>query len=165
MKRSVLASISILLIAVLFHSPAFSAEKEHILLNNIAEMEKTIINAKGEKEIVRVPAAKIFPGDEVIFTITYENISDKAVDNFVIVDPVPEHMFYKDGSATGNGTNITFSVDKGKTYNTPEKLKVSGEDGKERKAEASEYTDIRWALKNSLQPGEKGKVEFKTELE
>ncbi|MBI4826559.1 MAG: DUF11 domain-containing protein [Nitrospirae bacterium] len=165
MKRSVLSSISILLIAVLFHSPAFSAEKEHILLNNIAEMEKTIVNAKGEKEIVRVPAAKIIPGEEVIFTITYENISGKSVDNFVIVDPVPEHMFYKEGSASGKGADITFSVDRGKTYHLPEKLKIIGEDGKERKAEASEYTDIRWALKNSLQPGEKGKVEFKAELE
>lgn len=165
MKRSVLASISILLTAVLFSGPAFSDEKEHIKLNNIAEMEKTVVNAEGEKEIVRVQAAKVLPGNEIIFTITYENISDQAIDNVVIVNPVPEHMFYKDGSASGKDTDITFSVDNGKAYNKPDKLKVMGEDGKERKAEASEYTDIRWVVKSSIKPGENGRVEFKAELE
>lgn len=165
MKRKVLASLLIMLIAVLFYGPAFSEEKEHILLNNIAEMEKAIVNAKGEKEIVRIPAVKVLPGEEVIYTITFENVSDKAADKFTIVDPVPEHMFYKGGSAAGKGTDITFSVDKGKTYDTPEKLKVIGEDGKERKAEPHEYTNIRWIVTGSLKPGEKGKVEFRAELE
>ncbi|MDO8282968.1 MAG: hypothetical protein Q7U10_10180 [Thermodesulfovibrionia bacterium] len=165
MKRLFLVSLATLFITALLHIPAYSQDKGHIMLTNMAEIEKTVVNEKGEKEIVRVPAEKVLPGDKVIYTIKYENVSDKAAENVAIVDPVPEHMFYKDGSASGKGTDITFSVDKGKTYNVPEKLKVIGEDGKERKAEASEYTDIRWVMKNSLQPGEKGKVEFQAELE
>lgn len=165
MKRFFLASLTALFITALLHSPACSQDKGHIMLTNRAEIEKTVINDKGEKEILRVPAVKGLPGDKIIYTIEYENVSDKEAENIVIIDAVPEHMLYQDGSATGAGMEITFSVDRGKTYDIPENLKVIGEDGKERKADASEYTAIRWVLKSKLLPSQKGAVSFTAEIE
>ena len=83
----------------------------------------------------------------------------------VITNPVPEHMNYKGGSAAGEGMAITFSIDGGNSYDRPENLKVKNTDGKERIAEPSEYTHIRWVLNGSIQPGEGGEVIFRAILQ
>jgi len=141
-------------------------EKEgHIDLRSVAEMEQEIVNEKGEAEVVRVPAQKVLPGAEVIFTTFYENTSREKADNVVITNPVPEHMNYKGGSAAGAGAAITFSIDGGNSYDRPENLKVKNTDGKERIAEPSEYTHIRWVLNGSIQPGEGGEVIFRAILQ
>jgi hypothetical protein len=74
-------------------------------------------------------------------------------------------MLYKDGSAGGEGTVITFSVDDGKTYDVPGNLKVLDADGKERSAVASDYTHIRWTLEKSVSPEAVGYVSFRAILE
>jgi uncharacterized repeat protein (TIGR01451 family) len=139
-------------------------EKGHIMLKNIAQMEKVVINDKGEQEAVRVPAATVVPGDEVIYTISYENISDHVAESVVITDPVPENTFYVADSAKGEGTDITFSIDNGITYDKPEKLVMVLNDGTSVKAEPSEYSNIRWTIMNDLQPGESGDVSFRVEI-
>lgn len=165
MKRIILTTLSLLFAGFVFLSAASAQEEGHINLKTVAEVEKVIVNENGEKETIRVPAAKVIPGDEVIYTISYWNIGDEPAEKVVITDPIPEHMLYTGGNVSGEGMEITFSVDDGNTYDKPENLKVIGEDGKERKAILSEYTHIRWTMKRDLQPGEEGKVEFRAELE
>ena len=60
-----------------------------------------------------MPAEKIVPGDEVIYTVSATNICDEPADNVVIDNPVPEHMDYLANSAIGPGTEVTFSIDSG----------------------------------------------------
>ena len=48
------------------------------------------------------------------------------------------------------GADITFSVDGGERFDVPERLRLVGEDGVRRVAKSSEYTHIRWHLRNSL---------------
>jgi len=141
------------------------AEEGHIGLRSVAEMEQEIVNEKGEVEVVRVTAQKVLPGAEVIFTTFYENISSEKADDVIITNPVPEHMNYQGGSAAGEGAAITFSVDGGNSYDRPENLKVKDADGKERVAEPSEYTHIRWTLERSVLPGEGGEVVFRAILQ
>jgi len=133
-------------------------------LTTVAELEVEVINEDGEKEIQRVEAAKVVPGDEVIYTIHYANNGEMPVENVVITDPVPEHMLYLAGSAAGEGTSIAFSVDDGKTFAEPQELTVVGTDGKSRLAEASDYTHIRWILGGPLTPELKGHVGFRAQL-
>ena len=165
MKHLFFTALAFMLTAFVFAGHADAQDKGHIELTTVAEIEKVVVNETGEKETMLVPAAKVLPGDEVIYRITYRNISDKPVENIVITDPVPEHMFYKGGSASGEGMEITFSIDGGKTYDTPDKLIKTLDDGSKVMAEASEYTNISWAMKRDLQPGEKGEVSFWAELE
>jgi uncharacterized repeat protein (TIGR01451 family) len=165
MKRCAFIVLSILLSVLLGTTAVWAQKKGIIELEAVAEQEKEVINDKGKKEITRVPVARVVPGDEVIYTFNYTNIGEEPADNVVITDPVPEHMVYTEGSAKGAETAITFSVDKGTTYDLPIKLTVVGADGKKRPAKGSDYTHIKWTLQRALAPGEKGRVSFRARLE
>ena len=136
-----------------------------IRLKAVAEVEVTVVNDKGETEVKRVPAAKVVPGTEVIYTITVSNLGDQAADSVVVTDPIPENTTYVDRSAFGAGTKITFSVDGGKSYDLAGKLKVKDAAGKLRAATASDYTHIRWVLNFTLKPKDVAPVWFKARLD
>jgi uncharacterized repeat protein (TIGR01451 family) len=165
MKRCVFIVLSILLSTLLGATAVWAQEKGIIELEVVASQEKEVINDRGEKEIMRIPVTRVVPGDEVIYTLNYTNIGKEPADSVIITDPVPEHMIYAEESAEGVDTAITFSVDKGTTYDFPAVLTVVGTDGKERPAKGSDYTHIKWTLKRSLAPGETGRVSFRARLE
>lgn len=165
MKRITVMSIFMLLAAFVGSGSAWAQQKGGIELTAVAEIEAEQVNKEGKKEIKRLPAAKVLPGDEVIYTVYYTNAGREPAGEVVITNPIPQHMVYKEGSASGEGTVITFSVDSGKTYDVPENLTVRDADGKERRAEASEYTHIRWTLQKSLLQDAKGHVSFRAKLE
>lgn len=160
-------AILILTISVLvFTAVASQAEEGSIKLTALSEVDIEVINDKGEKEIKRVDAAsaKVVPGDTVIFSVLYENVGKEATDNVVITNPVPEHMTYLSGTASGEAASIDFSVDKGATYKLPKDLRIKNKEGKEVLAEPSDYTDIRWTLNGPLPSGAKGAVSFRATL-
>jgi len=160
----IMLSVQVFILSNLY--PAFAQQAGHIELKCVAESEIEVVNEKGEKEIQRVKAAKVVPGDEVIYTIYYTAIGQEDVDDIVINNPIPEHMVYKEGSATGaDYANINFSIDEGKSFDAPENLKVKDAEGNERLALANEYTHVRWMLNNSVKPGETGQVSFRALLE
>ncbi|MBI4843746.1 MAG: DUF11 domain-containing protein [Nitrospirae bacterium] len=165
MTKKVLTVLSLLLLFLSFQ--AIAADKDGIELKAVSEVDMIIKNEQGKEEVIRVAAAEaeVKPGDTVIFTTYYSNKGKETASDIVINNPMPENMLYIGGSASGKDTVITFSIDKGKTYNTPDKLKVTGKDGKERTAEPSEYTNIRWAMKKDIKPGEEGFVVFKAKVE
>ena len=55
------------LMACAFGSQAFAQAQGCIVLKSTAETEKEVVNDKGEKSKVLVPAGKIVPGTEVIW--------------------------------------------------------------------------------------------------
>jgi uncharacterized repeat protein (TIGR01451 family) len=96
-----------------------------------------------------VDADEVVPGDEVIYTLEIRNTSAIALPPPTVDYPVPEHMRYVENSAIGAGADVSFSVDGGRTFDRPEKLKLAGVQG-ERPATAADYTHIRWQLKHIL---------------
>ena len=164
MQKKVLV---VIMLALLMPVSAWAQQKGAIELKSVAEVEITEVNAKGEKVIKRVDTAKakVVPGDLVIFSTYYTNISNKPAEQVMITNPVPEHMQYVDGSAAGKGAAIEFSVDGGKSYSTPDKLKVTDASGKTRKALASDFTHIKWTVSRPVAPGGKGDVSFKAKLQ
>jgi len=135
-----------------------------IRLKAVAEIEVPVVNDKGETEVKRMPATKVVPGTEVIYTITVSNVGDQSADNVVVTDPIPENTTYVDRSAFGAGTKITYSVDDGKSYDLAEKLKVKDAAGNLRTATANDYTHIRWVLNFTLKPKDVAPVWFKARL-
>ncbi len=127
-----------------------------------AEKEVTVTTG-GKKEVKLVPVEKALPGDVVLFTNHYTNAGSTPAENAAITNPMPQHMVYIDGSAFGAGTTITFSVDKGKTFDVPAKL-TKTDKGRNRPARADEYTNIRWTFTSPLPPGKAGDVGFKARL-
>ena len=145
---------------ILAASISFSAYAAGVEFSNRAEVDITTVK-DGKKEIKRVPAKKVAPDGEVIYTTTFKNTIDKAISNIVVTNPVPANMLYTADSATGANTVITYSVDGGKIYDAAEKLTVTGKDGKQRPAQAADFTHIRWVYKGDLSTGKSSDVGFR----
>ena len=150
-------SIGILGVAKFAHAD----EGGHIKLQTIVQKEVMVTDAAGKTRRELVPAGKVTPGDEVVYTIYFENVQYKPVDNVEIVDAIPVHTQYKSSSAFGPGTKINFSVDGGQTFDRPENLKVARQDGTLRLATANDYSHVRWIYEPALREGQKAYVRFR----
>jgi uncharacterized repeat protein (TIGR01451 family) len=150
------------ILACSFGSQAFAQDQGCIVLKSVAEQEKEVVNAKGEKTKQLVAAAKIVPGMEVVWTITASNVCKVPSEKVTINNPVPEHMNYVADSAFGAGSDITYSLD-GQTFGAPTQLSVA-ENGAKRQARADEYRHIRWVFRSPLQPGASAVARFRAVL-
>jgi uncharacterized repeat protein (TIGR01451 family) len=143
-------------------APSVSAQAVELVTK--AEKEIEVIE-KGVKVKKLSPPQKMVPGDEVLYTVTYTNKTAKPAENVNVVNPVPKHTRYIIGSAAGDNAEITFSVDGGKNFATPDKLTVAIKDksGKDsvRPAGGADYTHIRWVIKQNVAPGQSGSVRFR----
>ena len=155
-----LIKLSTILTLAMFSSLALA----QIEVKTVAEIEVTEINDKGEKIVKRAAPTTVVPSTEVIYTITAKNTGTDPADNIVVTNPVPKETVYVDGSAFGAGTNITFSVDGGKAYAKPDKLKVKDKDGKPRPATAKDYTHVRWTFLFNLQPSQEAPVWYRARV-
>ena len=153
---------AIALIACAFGSQAFAQAQGCIVLKTIAETEKEVVNDKGEKSKVLVPAGKAIPGTEVVWTVTANNVCKQPADKVAINNPVPEHMTLVPNSAFGAGSDISFSAD-GQKFAAAGQLTVV-ENGAPRPARADEYKHIRWVFKNPLPPGATAVARFRAVL-
>lgn len=137
------------------------AQSNPIVVKHVAETEVTVTNAQGVAERKRMPVERAVPGTEVIYTTTFTNTGAKPAGNIAITNPIPADTTFVSGSAFGDNTDITFSIDGGKTYLPADKLRVRTADGKERAAAAADYTHIRWAYRGDLAPSRTGTAGFR----
>jgi len=166
MKKAAISVVMPILIMLSGGLESISAQESgKIELTVIAQKQIEVTGENGEKILQLVPADKVVPGDEVIYTITYTNNGDEPAENLAVTNPIPEHMRYVGGSASGEGGVITYSVDNGKEYGLPENLKVKDADGKEVQARPEHYTHIKWAMSEPVAPQASGSVTFRAKLE
>lgn len=135
-----------------------------IQLTSLAEIESVITDESGKQTVKRIPAKKVVPGKDVIYTLVFENTGTLPGNDIVIQNPIPEHTVYKVDSASGSDTRVSYSVDGGKSFASAEALTVKQPDGSTRQATAADYTTIRWEYIKPLPPGEKSSVEFRVVL-
>ena len=145
-------------------SMAVANPSNAIEVSSIVELEVISLDGQGNEIIKRIPAEKVTPGSEVIYTTRFKHNGAEPAEDIVISNPIPEHTIYKVGSAQGDGTEMLYSADGGKSFHQRDQLTVVGQDGSTRVAEAKDYTDIRWTYKGKLQPGDEGTVEFRVVL-
>jgi len=131
-----------------------------IELKTVAEIQEAYVDARGNEATRLVPAAKVVPGDEVVWTIVANNVCTTAAGDVAITNPVPQHMRYVGSSAFGPGASIVFSLD-GNTFAAPESLVVAEADGTRRPARADEYSAIRWVLPRPMGPSEQLVVRYR----
>jgi len=125
-------------------------------------VEKLATKLVGGREVtVLQPADHLVAGDAVIYTLEVRNAGPTGVDDYAFTSPIPEHMVYVADSAVGPGADISYSVDGGRTFASPEELFVHGADGKQRAAVAADYTHIRWQLRNRLKTGSMALARFR----
>jgi uncharacterized repeat protein (TIGR01451 family) len=159
-------SIEILTTAGLLLMAATAVAQEaagRLTIKAIAEVESKS-TAHGREVVKLIPADRVVPGDQVIYTLEVRN-TGAALEAPVVVHPVPEHMRYVADSAVGPGAEVSYSVDAGRSFDRAENLKVPGKDGEPRPAVAADYTHIRWRLKNSLKANSVAFVRFRAQVE
>ena len=139
------------------------AEDGAIRFSNNAFKQVISKAADGSVKYDYVEPGLVLPDDLILYEIVFENISDQEVSNIVVNNPIANNSQYRGGSATGDSTEITFSVD-GKNFAAADALTVKDQTGKTMKAKPEDYTAIRWVYKKALKPGEKGKVTYKTTI-
>jgi uncharacterized repeat protein (TIGR01451 family) len=163
MKRIAILSFALLLPT--WSASAVAEDKNGVEVRIDVSVEVKEKAADGSEQVKRVPATKIPPGVAAIYTLHADNKGSKPADNVVVVDAIPEHTDYVDGSASTQGAALTFSADGGKTWAAKDKLVVKGKDGALRAANADEITHIRWQFEKPIAPGESRAVEFRARVE
>jgi len=140
-----------------------NAEEGAIRFSNNAFKQVVSKAADGSVQYDYIEPGLVLPDDVILYEIVFENISDQDVSNIVINNPIPNNSKYRDHSAMGDSTVITFSVD-GKNFAPANALTVKDRTGKTWQAKPEDYVAIRWVYKKTLKPGEKGKVSYKTSI-
>ena len=137
-----------------------------IKLSVTAEKEVTVKEA-GREVKKRTAAETIEPGEEIIYTIRYVNRGDLEATNVDVKNPVPINTVYVSGSASGKGSDITFSADEGKTFGKSSSVtfQVRDANGKKitRNAEPENYTHVRWIIKQ-IDPGQSGELGYRVRV-
>lgn len=166
LRNAVFSSRLFSIISMLAATSAFALAQEqaHLDVTTIVQKEEVFVNENGEEEKRLVDASTVVPGERVVYTITFRNVSDELADNVIITNPIDSNLTYVDGSAFGPGTVIEFSVDGGKSWGAPDALQVSEANGT-RPAVAGDFTHVRWVIENELAAGAHGVVRFTAVLD
>jgi len=143
---------------------AKAAESEHgIALSMAVSEEIEEVNMVGNKITRLVDANSVVPGDRLVYVTTVKNRSQQSAENVSIINPVPAHTTYLEGSAQGDRATVTFSIDDAKHFDSAKNLTVTDENGDSRPAITTDYTHIRWVL-NSLPAKTEADVLFRARL-
>jgi uncharacterized repeat protein (TIGR01451 family) len=139
---------------------AQAPERGCIELKTVAEIQEQYVDERGNAATRLVPAGKVVPGDEVVWTIVANNVCTAPAGDVAITNPVPQHMRYVRDSAFAAGAAIEFSLD-GTAFAAPAALRVTEADGSRRTARAEEYSHIRWVLSRPMGPNESWLVRYR----
>ncbi len=122
------ATVSRLTIAALAFAAASAvaadnAHKGCVELKSVAETEVEYVDDQGRQATKLVPAGRVIPGTQVVWTVTATNICDKPAAKVSIDNPIPAQMSYVPDSAIGAGADILFSTD-GQRFAEPAALQI-----------------------------------------
>jgi uncharacterized repeat protein (TIGR01451 family) len=123
-----------------------------------------MVRKNGHLVAERVPVAASRPGDVIVYTIAYRNRATAAIVDASVVDPVPAGTVYVLASAEGADTQVTCSIDGGRSYQAPPvTARVKAPDGSEKSVPvpAARYTHIKWVIGKPVPPGSSGQVSMK----
>ncbi|MBQ0753602.1 MAG: DUF11 domain-containing protein [Gammaproteobacteria bacterium] len=158
MKSTITAlPVAALLSSLLLLSGMASAAPE-LSMEIKAEREVTLTDDNGNTRTEKVTADTAAPGDTVLYTLTYTNSGDETATNIKIDNPIPEGNQYLPNSAWGDGSDLYFSIDAGKSFKKASALTYQI-DGTTRTAAPENYNAVRWVIK-SIPAGTNGSVGF-----
>lgn len=146
---------------VAFCEPATSADQESdIATQLVAEVRENVSTTPGREAYRFVPARMLEQGQVVYYTLRITNQTSVPLRNVAVVQPVPANTTYLADSASGPGADVSFSVDGGRTFEPAASLMIDVE-GANQLAQATQYTHIRWQLRNPLAPGATALARFR----
>ncbi|MEJ2666378.1 MAG: hypothetical protein P8Z81_04645, partial [Deinococcales bacterium] len=133
-----------------------SATSNPIQLRTEIYIVSEVTNKDGSKSEKLTKADSARPGQIVEYRLFAKNVSNTTLPSGVvqISTPVPNGMQYVPNSATPSSSTLLteFSADGGKTFSKPPVLTGTGADRKV--AEPTSYTNVRWTVLSSMEPGQ-----------
>ncbi len=153
------AASSIAMLAMLTVAPAIAAGPLEVTAKVMVEVKQRA--ADGTTRIALVPAARVVPGDRVVFQLAYRNTGGQPLADIVLDNPVPAAIAYRapaEGSAAPE-----LSVD-GRTYGPLAVLRVALPGGGTRAAASEDVKHVRWRLARPLPAGASGRLAFQAVL-
>jgi uncharacterized repeat protein (TIGR01451 family) len=156
--RAGLARLAIASTLALLATPALAAPVE-ITTRVLSEQRQSA--ADGTTSVKLVPAARVVPGDRVVYEIGYRNTGTAPVSNIVVANPVPKQMTYA-GPAQGSA-QPEVSTD-GTSFAMLSALRVRGADGSQRAATMGDVRVVRWRVTTPVAGGAGGQLAYRAIL-
>lgn len=135
-------------------SLADAAKAGQVQLESDVKVEK-VIAENGTVKKTWVTPQVVVPGDRLVFSVRYRNVSADKVDNFVVTNPIPQPVML----AAEGAEALEVSVDGGKAWGKLGVLQVVDGKGDQRAALNSDVTHVRWTLP-VLNPGASGTLTY-----
>jgi uncharacterized repeat protein (TIGR01451 family) len=133
----------------------------------IGQAREVVTVDGGGKTTKLVPSQTASPGDVVQYALSYTNKGDEVARDAVVDDPIPKGTTFVANSAAGEGAEIRYSIDGGKTFAPAEQLtqerRLASGQTEKRLAAPSEYTHVRWIIKQ-VPPGASGVLTFRVRV-
>ncbi len=163
-KFSAVIRLAAIAAGLLLAAPALAAPK---ITFSISQFKEVAEQKGGARTTKLVPAQSVSPADVVEYQLTYRNEGDAPAIDASIDDAIPKGTVYLAGSAAGEGADVGFSSDGGRTFAPAVKLtyeyRLPSGAVEKRVATPAEYTHVRWTLKK-VEPGAAGKVSFRVKV-
>ena len=119
---------------------------------------------------------EVFPGDEILYILTYENLSEFSIEGLQMIALIPEGTFYIRGSATGERREyldwesreleLYFSFDGGEAFGKPPLFieELRGGMAVRRLVNPTAYTNIMWVCERQFKPSDILKVLYRVKV-
>ena len=147
--------------AVGVSGPVAAQDRGWLDVQTVVEKAEAVPDQDGRQRTKLGALDAAGPGDQLIYTVIFTNISDQSADDVKVTHPIPEELRYVRNSAVGPGTDICYSTDHGASFAAADALVVQVADGGQRSAMPDDYTHIRWILKNTLEAGARGFARYR----
>lgn len=143
------------LILAAFAAPQAALAAAQVTLDSKVFVERSVKASDGRVQLVRAAPKPVFPGDTLLFVLSYRNGGAKPADHFTVTNPIPASVTFvsSDGGAD-------YSVDGGRTWGPLAALRVPAAGGSLRAPTPSDVTHVRWTLNRAIPVGGSGTLSF-----
>jgi uncharacterized repeat protein (TIGR01451 family) len=108
----------------------------------------------------RKPAARVTPGDQVVYVLTYRNGGTRSADGVVVTNPLAKDLVYA-GPADARPPLVSLD---GQTFGPLAALSKAGAGGARVAAVAADVTAIRWTFDQPVPAGGEVQLSFRARL-
>lgn len=136
-------------------APGTAMAADQVALDSNVFVERSVTGVDGKAHVVRAAPKPVFPGDRLLFVLTFRNQGAKPAENFTVTNPIPRSVTF-----VSNEGDAEYSVDGGHSWGRLAMLKVKRAEGSLRAAQPDDVTHVRWTLARPIPVGGSGSVTF-----
>ena len=154
-------------------SAMLSAKEKSLIYMSVASYQQIVVRDKkghiqkdknGKPVKKWVKASKVVPGYVVKYVDVIHNDSNTTLKNATVANPIdPNLLFIADSAKSDANMSVTYSVNKGKSFDTADKLMVLGTDKKMHPARPKDYNAISFTI-NKVPAHSKVEISYKVKL-